>query len=124
MRNLTSGYPLVTLPVAIFELSSPAEPRRQYRPTEKLGRTLGNSIFSLMALTRDPIYQYVSQGCRGQPRKKGTDVSFIAELCGAANEESGKKMSCPKAKASNQKGYVPQVLVSVPSCSNDAEALR
>ena len=34
----------------------------------KLGRPLGYLIFSLMALTRDPIYEYFSNGFRGQPR--------------------------------------------------------
>ena len=32
-----------------------------------LGRPLGHLIFSLMALIRDPIYEYSSKGFRGQP---------------------------------------------------------
>ena len=32
-----------------------------------LGRPLGYLTFSLMALIRDPIYQYFSEGFRGQP---------------------------------------------------------
>ena len=32
-----------------------------------LGRPLGYLIFCLMALIGDPIYQYFSQGFRGQP---------------------------------------------------------
>ena len=32
-----------------------------------LGRPLGYLMFSLMALIRDPIYQYFSKGFRGQP---------------------------------------------------------
>ena len=32
-----------------------------------LGRPLKYLIFSLVALIRDPIYQYFSKGCRGQP---------------------------------------------------------
>ena len=38
-------------------------------PTEaERFQALGYLLFSLMALIRDPIYEYLSKGFRGQPR--------------------------------------------------------
>ena len=59
-----------------------------------LGRPLGYSIFYLMASTRDPIYQYFSQGFRGQP-------SFVECIQGllrnVAYRHEGFRVGCHKA---------------------------
>ena len=51
-------------------------------PLHSLGRPLGYLIFSLMALIRDPIYQYLSKGFRGQPSSETQIFSSSAGMTG------------------------------------------
>ena len=50
----------------------------------RLGRPLGFLTFSLMALRRDPIYQYFSKGFRGQPSRLEVRDSRSSMPCWAS----------------------------------------
>ena len=75
-----------------------------------LDMPLAYSIFSLMTLIRDPIYQYFSKGLRGQPRvqnpsksKENCQLGARTKPCQLLPEQAGK--GADDARCNGSEGY-------------------
>ena len=55
----------------------------------ELGRPPGYLIFSLMALIRDPIYQYFLKGFRGHPSESSCCRIILREVSVRTMQQSG-----------------------------------